>query len=117
VSPSFLALKKSWPQLQFDTKEFVFSDTWWLLLLLATLGRASYRRREMVIHCLECLEDKTWHQTCLISTTIMLVNWRGWYLIVGLILFGTPALVALGPLGVLLGIGAIIAWAMNKYGK
>jgi len=45
------------------------------------------------------------------------VNWRGWYLIVGLVLFGTPALVALGPLGVLFGLGAIVAWAVNRFGK
>lgn len=53
----------------------------------------------------------------LAGCTVERVNWRGWYLIVGLILFGTPALVALGPLGVLLGVGAIVVWAINRYGK
>jgi hypothetical protein len=29
----------------FDAQEFVFSDQWWLLMLIATIGWASSRRR------------------------------------------------------------------------
>jgi len=45
------------------------------------------------------------------------MNWRGWYLIVGLAIFGLPALAALGPFGVLLGVGAIVVWAFNRFGR
>ncbi len=31
-------------QLVIDAKEFVFSDQWWLLLLIATIGWAGSRR-------------------------------------------------------------------------
>jgi len=32
--------------LVFDAQEFVFSDQWWLLFILATLGWAWSRRRD-----------------------------------------------------------------------
>jgi hypothetical protein len=45
--PSALELARMWvsPVTAFDAKEFVFTNEWWLLLLLATVGWASCRRR------------------------------------------------------------------------
>jgi len=54
----------------------------------------------------------TWSRSCPVST-ISDVNYRSWYLIVGLII-GAPVLAIMGPIGVLVGVAGIVAWLMDQ---
>jgi len=49
---------------------------------------------------------------CLVIT-ICDVNYRSWYLIVGLII-GAPVLAIMGPIGLLAGVGGIVLWLMDQ---